>query len=405
MLPGSLTSKKAPEKEKNVPSLEGPAMDNFLNVLRSKETKGTYIHRMKQYLEYRRWKSADRMLKGTPEAIQKDVIDYLMHLKNKRNLSHASRRVTLAMFRKFYSQNDVVLNWDKVKNYLGAHERTIKDRAYTRDEIRRLLDVTDLRGRVLILLLSSTGLRRGAVPLIRRKHLKFIPEFKLYQITTYPKSREKYVTFTTPEAAKEINAYFAYREQCGEVLNDDSPLIREQFHSGDKDRAARPTPTSNSALKMLLVRTVRIAGVKTAHQSHDDGRQTQRTEIMLSHGLRKYFDTALANARLHPVKLAALMGHKEGLQRSYLRASEAELLEDYVKAVNRLTINEENELRLQVDKLQSEKDALIEMLQSKVAAIEKWQQDKEALEEKERELQTAAPVAVAKRKQQGRQQK
>jgi hypothetical protein len=40
-----------------------------------------------------------------------------------------------------------------------------------------------------------------------------------------------------------------------------------------------------------------------------------------------------------------MMGHSVGLSDSYYRATESELLEDYLKAIDLLTINEENKLR------------------------------------------------------------
>jgi integrase len=245
-----------------------------------------------------------------------------------------------------------VLNWDKVHNYLGEHEKTIEDRAYTREEILKLLEVSGLRARVLILLLASSGLRCGAVPGIKRRHLKWIPEWKLYQITTYPKAKQKYLTFCTPEAAKEISAYFTFREQCGEVLNDDSPLIREEFNADDIEQVKNPKAASSIALKMIMIRTAKLAGVRTPHQNGDNGKPTQRTEVMLIHGLRKFFDSNLVRGALHPVQMSALMGHRSGLQATYNKPMDEELLAEYVKSIDFLTVNEENKLRLKVSALE-----------------------------------------------------
>ena len=55
----------------------------------------------------------------------------------------------------------------------------------------------------------------------------------IYQITVYEGSKEEYITFCTPECARAIDSYFAYRERSGEKLDPNSPLVREQFDSTD----------------------------------------------------------------------------------------------------------------------------------------------------------------------------
>jgi integrase len=65
----------------------------------------------------------------------------------------------------------------------------------------------------MILLLASSGMRRGALSGLRRKHLKYIEKYGLCQITTYHKAKEKYITSCTPECAAAINNYFDYRRR------------------------------------------------------------------------------------------------------------------------------------------------------------------------------------------------
>jgi hypothetical protein len=50
-----------------------------------------------------------------------------------------------------------------------------------------------------------------------------------------------------------------------------------------------------------------------------------------------------------------LLGHKIGLASAYYRPTEQEMLDEYMKAVNSLTINEENRLKIKVELLESEK--------------------------------------------------
>ena len=53
------------------------------------------------------------------------------------------------------------------------------------------------------------------------------------------------------------------------------------------------------------------------------------------------------------------MGHDTGLEKSYYKPSEKDILEDYLKVVDLLTINEINKLKLEFEeKLQAEKSQL-----------------------------------------------
>lgn len=50
-----------------------------------------------------------------------------------------------------------------------------------------------------------------------------------------------------------------------------------------------------------------------------------------------------------PIHIEILMGHSVGISDSYYRATENELLDDYMKAVDFLTINEENRLKIKLE--------------------------------------------------------
>ena len=45
------------------------------------------------------------------------------------------------------------------------------DKGYTHEEIKKLLDVANLRMKSVVLLMASTGIRIGAIPDLQLKHL------------------------------------------------------------------------------------------------------------------------------------------------------------------------------------------------------------------------------------------
>jgi hypothetical protein len=50
-----------------------------------------------------------------------------------------------------------------------------------------------------------------------------------------------------------------------------------------------------------------------------------------------------------------LLGHSVGLGGSYYRPTTKKLIDEYLKAVNNLTINEENRLKIKVKHLETDK--------------------------------------------------
>jgi len=90
---------------------------------------------------------------------------------------------------------------------------------------------------------------------------------------------------------------------------------------------------------------------------------------------RKFFTTQLANSKINPEIREMLLGHKIGLTSCYYKPTEQEMLNEYLKAVNLLTINEENRLRKKVEKLEIEKSEL-QMLTEEVAELKRIMKSK-----------------------------
>lgn len=65
--------------------------------------------------------------------------------------------------------NDINLNWRKINSFIGGDEqiKTVKDRPYTCEEINRLLAKCAEPERVVILLMGSTGMREGAIHILK----------------------------------------------------------------------------------------------------------------------------------------------------------------------------------------------------------------------------------------------
>ena len=117
----------------------------------------------------------------------------------------------------FYKINDIVLNINKISRFMPDKRKSNKDRGYLHEEIHKLLDVADERMRTVILLLSSSGMRIGAIPSIRLRNIEKILidsiTSVIYKITVYEGEKEEHFTFCTPECAKAIDQYLEMRKR------------------------------------------------------------------------------------------------------------------------------------------------------------------------------------------------
>ena len=78
--------------------------------------------------------------------------------------------------------NDIILNWKKIKSFMGEHEKIAEDRPYTHSEIQMIVTRASLRNKAIILLMSSAGLRVGAIPSLRIKDIEPIDKYNIYKI-------------------------------------------------------------------------------------------------------------------------------------------------------------------------------------------------------------------------------
>ena len=282
---------------------------NFINSIKAEATKKIYERDIKLYMKFCDvTRLSDLLVIIEP---QKQIIRYLTSLRE-RGLAYNSLSNMLNAIYHFYEMNDVVLNKKKINMFKGEFARTVIDRAYNHNEIRKVLDVSDVRMKVIVLLMASSGMRVGALPLLRLRNLEKFDS--IYKITVYEGSNEEYYTFCTPECTSFIDSYFEYRTQNGEKLHKDSFLIRDQFDITDIEQIRNKS-------KGITVYTVKAVIdnvlVKSGLRTIDHTIKYKRKEVAKCHGFRKFFTTQLVNSKVNPEIREMLMGHKIGLASVY----------------------------------------------------------------------------------------
>jgi len=333
---------------------------NFIRGISTDASRVDYDQALKTFMDYRRKTDPAKLLKGPTEKLEDHIMDFIADQKQKV-LSYATIRQRVAAIKHFYEMNRRPLSWKIVTKTIGKPSSK-KDRGYTHQEIAKMLTLAKPREQAAILLMASGGLRIGALPDLRLKHLKKIDEHGIYRVLVYENSEQEYCTFTTPEAAAAIDRYLLYRTRYGEKLDGMSPLLRGEFDRRDREQVANVKVVTDKGLRTAIGEILVSTGVRQRVKCLDAGTKTGtiRHEVKIAHGFKKFCATNMIRAKVEPTYREYMLSHKKGrkemkvdqLDMVYDRPQESDLLSEYLKAVNLLTIDEANKLRFKVNELE-----------------------------------------------------
>lgn len=322
---------------------------NFIQSLKSDYTKHEYKKGLSRYLSHYNT-TPEKMLSLPIDEIEDMLVDYLLYMK-KQDLSTSFINLNFCSLKHFYFMNNVRINKERIGKFLGESKKKNVDRSYLHAEIKSMLDIADLRFKVVISVLASTGMRIGALPSLKLSHLE--RKGNVYKFTLYENTKDEHVCFNSIESASYIDSYLEYRSRSGERLNPQSPFIREQFDVNDIEQIRKEgRPISINSMSNILCSLAIKSGVRQVNHN-STGRERQ--PIPLAHGYRKFFTTQLINAKVNPEIREMLLGHSIGLAGAYYKPTEDEMLGEYMKAVDNLTIEPTQRMARQIQSLQAEK--------------------------------------------------
>jgi hypothetical protein len=180
-------------------------------------------------------------------------------------------------------------------------------------------------------------------------------------VVVYHGDDEEYFSFITPESYHHLERWIEYRQDCGEKISGDSWVMRRlwntklgHYHHGMIKASEKLKP---SGVKRLIEDALWTQGIRKKSDLKGN-----RYEFQTDHGLRKWFKTRCEIAGMKSINIEKLMGHSIGISDSYYRATENELLEDYLKAIPFLTIGTEDRLQMQMEEVleqSRDNDALV----------------------------------------------
>jgi len=167
------------------------AYDNFINTIKSKASRVTYHNNLQQFMKFLGVTNPESLLNIE---VEQSIKQYIIFFRDK--ISPATLHNRIASIYHFYDMNDIVINKRKISKFKAEFRRVKLDRAYSHEEIAKILGAADLRMKICILLMASGGLRKGTLPDLRLRTLEG------NKLTVYENSNEEYFTFVTPRMLK-----------------------------------------------------------------------------------------------------------------------------------------------------------------------------------------------------------
>jgi len=182
-----------------------------------------------------------------------------------------------------------------------------KDRAPKLEELQHLVDIADLREKVIIATLALGGFREGTLVRLRYRHVREDLERGVVPVHIHVESEitkgkyHDYDTFLGEEAAEYLRVYLETRRRGNlhpeippEEISDDSPLIRDEMY--DVARAI-----GEKQVRKLIHSLYFKAGLL----KQSNGRRYS----LCVHSLRKFFKTQLMALGVQSDYIEYMMGH------------------------------------------------------------------------------------------------
>lgn len=134
---------------------------NFIDCLRAQRSKENYDRALKMFMIFHNITTYLQLLQMPIPEVEEKIKTYILDSLIKE-LSTSFMKIFMAAIKNFFEMNEIEnIRWRKLKRFMGEETPKNEDRCYTHEEIQTLLNLSNLKLRVAILLMCTAGLRLG----------------------------------------------------------------------------------------------------------------------------------------------------------------------------------------------------------------------------------------------------
>ncbi len=342
------------------------SLGEFLELYAKKSTKDVYRAGIFEFLDfiYGRQRKGKRVTKEEKEKYEELSKQYF---NEERDSLDDVTRFAASLYEKppwtakgylnatkeFLAENGIEFSQrelKRIRNKLPKGNARTVDKDMDHTVLKSVLQHLDVKGRALILVLVSSGMRIGEALSIEMDDIILESEPAEIKIRgEYTRTGNQRSTFISREAKEALDEWFKIRDKwLNSARNKNKGLIGTEMSKQKETVDNRVFPFSEHIANQILSSAVKKAGLNSKDKT------TNRSQIHL-HSTRKFFRSQLAlNCPVDIVE--ALMGHEGYLTDAYRRYTKKQMAEYYQKAEHLVTISMPKEIQEMESEFRGELD-------------------------------------------------
>jgi len=296
-----------------------PTLKHWLGEFSNKNTKRQYLSAMRLFKKNLEIEDLGKYIKSEPDAAT-DIRRFIVSMEDKPKKSLLTYTTILKVF---YQDNGVVLDdnkWKKLRRrgFIPKHARAeTRDKKPTIQQLKKILNYMDVKGRSMVLFLLSSGARIGETLQLQHE------DFNLEADPPRAFIRGEY----TKGGVGQRTVYFSY--EARDAIKD---WVKIKAKTGKRDGSTHEDERVFS-WGLFTARDMWNRAIAKVGIDFKDKKTGRR--IYHLHSLRKFFRTKIG---LDLDVTHALMGHVEYLDESYLRQDGEEIAEAYLEAMPNVSV-------------------------------------------------------------------